>query len=372
MPPASEPTMALECSTLRAVTFTSCSASAAPLPVLMRALSPIDALVVDCTTSTATAPATPANRPPAPLAATVNRSSLDVACTSRPFAPAAVPAPPSAFTVAPLPIAACVSLVMLVTPTDAPTPATPRPMPAAPVTMSRDVSSLAWTCTLPPALTAVVPPAIRACVLLFRDTTATDPATPTLPEAARPAPMPSSSSWPRASTSTLRAACSCAFPPTWASTALWPTKTSVPAPTAAAPATDAAPAMPTWNCSLPAATRTDCAAAAAPLPAAKPVSWLICVSLPMVAWVSVLTVATFAPSVMAAAPLPAPDTVVDLMLSWLVAVTARPLTCDCSASAARSLVSAAKTERSVTAAPLASVATNWASATRPSPEMALP
>ncbi|MNV54531.1 hypothetical protein D3C71_1467280 [compost metagenome] len=238
--------------------------------------------------------------------------------------------------------------------------------------MSRDVSSLAWTCTLPPAFTPVVPLAIRACVVLFSDTTATEPATPTLPEAARPAPMPSSSSRPRASTSTLRAALSCAFSPTWASTALLPTKTSAPAPTAAAPAPDKAPAMPTWNCSLPAATRTDCAAAAAPLRAAKTVSWLTCVSLPIDAWVSVLMVATFAPSVTAAAPLPAPDTVMDLMLSWLVAVTARPLTCECSASAARSLASAAKTERSVTAAPLASVATNPASATRPSPEMALP
>jgi hypothetical protein len=54
-------------------------------------------------------------------------------------------------------------LLIVVTPTAAPTPATPKPAAAAPAIMLVSVSSRAATRTLPPALTSVVAlPAIAA------------------------------------------------------------------------------------------------------------------------------------------------------------------------------------------------------------------
>ena len=272
-PSATEPVTTCERSWLRAVTLTSCNTLAPVLVWLIFAAAPTDAFVSDWTDSTEIAPEIPAYSPAAPLATTVNRSSDEVASTCTPRASlrsASTPSPvyalipavllPSAFTVAPPPMAASVVLVMLLTPTAAPMPAAPKPAAAAPATTSDFVSSRAATRTLPPASMRVAPPPTSACVWLASDTTATEPATATVPAAERPTPMSSTWVLPSASTCTSRAALTCAPVSIAASVAFFATNTSAPAPTATAPAPEAAPASPRWNCSLPAATRTDCAA----------------------------------------------------------------------------------------------------------------
>ena len=315
-PSAIEPVTTCERSWLRALTFTSCAAFAPALLWLICALLPMAADVSERTDSTEIAPEMPAYSPAAPLATTVNRSSDEVACTCTPRASLVVPSTswplkavmpavplPLALTAAPSPMAAWVLLVMLLTPTAAPTPAAPMPAAAAPATMLVCVSSRAATRRLPPASMRVAPAPTSACVVLAMDTTATEPATATVPAADRPTPMSSTWVCASASTCTSRVALTCAPVAMAACVALLPTNTSAPAPTATAPAPDAAPARPRWNCSLPAATRTDCAALVTSL------VWLILAPLAIWARVSVSTVDTLAPSEMAAAPAAAPVTV---------------------------------------------------------------
>ena len=215
------------------------------------------ATVFELTTPTEMAPETPAYSPAAPLATILNTSSRLVASTKSPltlvFASSSLPvkavieetpAAPNALMVVPLPTLASVFLVMELTPMAAPTPATPIPAAAAPATRLTSVSSLAATCALPPASTRVIPPTTVARVVLLNDTTATEPATATLPAAERPMPKSSVCSRPRASTSTFWAAFTFAPAPTAATVLLVLTSTSAPAPIATAPATEAAPARP--------------------------------------------------------------------------------------------------------------------------------
>ena len=184
-------------------------------------------------------------------------SSLEVACTStpvavpvlkpvplsRPVSAEAPDPPPSAVTLAPLPMNASVVLSNLVTATEMPTPAAPRPMPAAPATTRPDESSEAFTMTDPPASTSALAP-MEARVVLLKVFTPTDPPTPTRPLAAKPMATQTilSAPWARA----VMSPAAFTLPLIWASVVCLTRAICRPTPTAAVPETPAEPATPIW------------------------------------------------------------------------------------------------------------------------------
>ena len=292
-PPAIAPVKVVSRNSLAALTQTSWLPLAPELPpVWLIAALPIQALVLELTTATLIAPETPTK--PAPAATvTVSSFSDESACTTSPcglagecsrspskplaasppaIAPVKVPVtpeppPPLASTVAPLATKAWVSLSIVSTPTDAPTPT--KPAPSAPLRLKTLVSSLAITAVSPPEATW---PRIEACVEVLNTSTVTPPPTPTTPP---PTPMPTSrmSSAAKALTETSSRALTSDPVPSVALVVAFITVTSMPGATPTMPTPRPAASAMWWK-SLAAATLTVCAAL---LPAALP---LTCALLP--------------------------------------------------------------------------------------------
>ena len=149
-----------------------------------------------------------------------------------------------ASTVAPSAMNACVSLVIVTTPTDMPMPAPAMPMPSEPATMTVFVWSLAATRTLLPACTVASP--IDAQVWRSSTITDTAPPTPTDAPPAMPAATEMTLSVAVAATSTSRLASICTELAIDASVLIVTTRMSAPGATDTPPLIAIAPATPSW------------------------------------------------------------------------------------------------------------------------------